>query len=85
MNIVKINSRNQVSIPREVMAKISLDADRIVKVVAVDNNEIRIIPVSAEPVISQKAVDRLVDDTIKTSRRSKSYSSVRSMLKNLRH
>ncbi len=64
MDIVRVNQKNQVNIPKEITEKINFGPDRYVQVVADENNIIYIIPIVAEPLYSKKALeglDRLVE------------------------
>lgn len=62
MNIIRVNQRNQVNIPKEIADHVNFGPDRYVQVVA-EGNVIRLIPVTAEPLYSKEALeclDRLV-------------------------
>lgn len=64
MNIVRINSKNQVNIPKEVAEAVNFGPDRYVQVIADANNAIHLIPISPEPLYSKRAMeglDRLVE------------------------
>ncbi len=83
MNIVKLNARNQLSIPKEVMEKITFGEERVAKVIATDQNQIVIIPISPEPILPQLALDGFVHDTIQSTKNSKNYLSVDAMFHDL--
>ena len=65
MNIVRINQKNQINIPKEVAENINLGPERYVQVIADRRgNCIRIIPITPEPLYSREALeglDRLVE------------------------
>ncbi len=65
MNIVRINQKNQVNIPKEIAENINFGPERYVQVIADRrDNSIRIIPVTPEPVYSKTALeglDRLIE------------------------
>lgn len=59
MNIIRVNQKNQVNIPKEVSEQINFGPDRYVQVVADKNNVIHIIPIAPEPLYSKKALEGL--------------------------
>lgn len=59
MNIVRVNQKNQINIPKEVSERINFGPDRYVQVVADKNNVIYIIPIVPEPLYSKKALEAL--------------------------
>ena len=59
MNIVRVNQKNQVNIPKEVAEVINLGPDRYVQVIADENNVIHLIPIVPEPLYSKGALDGL--------------------------
>lgn len=83
MNIVKLNTRNQISIPKEVIEKITIGEERVFKVDANDQNQVIITPVSTDPILPQSAIDALVADTIEGTKKAKTYSSVNEMFGDL--
>lgn len=83
MNIVKLNTRNQISIPKEVIEKVTLGEERVFKVVANDQNQIIVTPISTEPILPQAAIDAMVAETIQTTKKAKSYRSLDTMFHDL--
>lgn len=64
MNIVRVNRKNQVNIPKEVVEVVNLGPERYVQVIADSNNVIHLIPITPEPLYSKEALeglDRLVE------------------------
>ena len=59
MDIVRVNQKNQVNIPKEISDQINFGPDRYVQVIADKNNVIYIIPIVPEPVYSKKALEGL--------------------------
>ena len=62
MNIVRINPKNQINIPKEVAEAVNFGPERYVQVIVMENM-ICLIPITPEPLYSQKALeglDRLV-------------------------
>ena len=59
MNIVRVNQKNQINIPKEVSEQVNFGPDRYVQVVADQNNVIYIIPITPEPLYSKKALEGL--------------------------
>ena len=59
MNLAKVNQKNQINIPKEVADKINFGPERYVKVIADANNVIIIIPVTPQPLYSNKALKGL--------------------------
>lgn len=64
MNIVRVNLKNQVNIPKEVAEVVNLGPERYVQVIADSNNVIHLIPIAPEPLYSKQALeglDRMVE------------------------
>ena len=64
MNIVRVNQRNQVNIPKEIADQVNLGPERYVQIIADRNNVIHFIPITPEPIYSKTALeglDRLVE------------------------
>ncbi len=64
MNIIRVNQKNQINIPKEIAEVVNFGPDRYVQVIADSNNVIHIIPITPEPLYSQEALkglDRLVE------------------------
>lgn len=59
MNIVRVNQRNQVNLPKEVVELINLGPERYVQVIADPANVIYLIPITPEPLYSQRALEGL--------------------------
>ena len=59
MNIVRINLKNQINIPKEIVEQVNFGTERYVQVIADQNNIIHLIPVAPEPLFSKKALDGL--------------------------
>ena len=59
MNIVRINRKNQINIPKEVAEVVNFGPERYVQVVVDENNVIHLIPITPEPVYSQRALGGL--------------------------
>lgn len=55
---LKINARNDLHLPAELLRKLNLGEDRILKVV-VENNKATLIPVDLEPRYSTEALEGL--------------------------
>ena len=63
MNVVRLSIKNQISIPREVLRQIPVGPERLFQVKP-DRGEIRIIPISPEPIIPQEALAAFAKDTL---------------------
>jgi AbrB family looped-hinge helix DNA binding protein len=64
MNIVRVNQKNQINIPKEVAEAVNFGPERYVQVIADSNNVIHLIPITPEPLYSKTALeglDRLVE------------------------
>lgn len=59
MNIVRVNQKNQINIPKEVAEAVNFGPERYVEVRADTNNVIRIIPITPEPLYSKRALEGL--------------------------
>ena len=84
MNIVRVNQKNQVNIPKEVADAVNFGPDRYVQVVADPANVIRLIPIAPEPLYSVRALeglDRLVAREKAGAREVKGVDQVRKIFK----
>ena len=84
MNIVRVNQRNQVNIPKEVADQINLGPERYVQIVADRNNVIHLIPVTPEPIYSKtalEALDRLVKQERKNAVEVQTTDQIRKIFK----
>ena len=64
MNIVRVNRKNQINIPKEVAEAVNFGPERYVQVIVDPNNVIHLIPITPEPLYSKQALeglDRLVE------------------------
>jgi AbrB family looped-hinge helix DNA binding protein len=59
MNIVRVNRKNQVNIPKEVAESVNFGPERYVQVIADPDNVIRLIPFTPEPLYSKQALEGL--------------------------
>ena len=84
MNIVRVNQRNQVNIPKEIADQVNLGPERYVQVVADRNNVIHLIPVTPEPLYSKTALeglDRLAEQERKKAVEVQSADQIRKIFK----
>ena len=84
MNIVRVNQRNQVNIPKEIADQVNLGPERYVQVVADRNNVIHLIPVTPEPIYSKtalEALDRLVKQERKNAVEVQTTDQIRKIFK----
>jgi len=59
MNIVRVNQKNQVNIPKEIAEAVNFGPERYVQVIAEPNNTIHLIPIVPEPLYSKQALEGL--------------------------
>lgn len=59
MNIVRVNQKNQINIPREVAEAVDFGPERYVQVIVRPDNTIQLVPITPEPIYSQKALEGL--------------------------
>jgi len=59
MNIVRVNQKNQVNIPKEIAAQVNFGPERYVQVTVDSSNVIRLIPIVPEPLYSLRALEGL--------------------------
>lgn len=59
MNIVRVNQKNQINIPKEISDHINFGPDRYVQVIADKSNVIYLIPIVPEPLYSKEALEGL--------------------------
>lgn len=86
MNIVRVNRKNQVNIPKEVAEAVNFGPERYVQVIVDSNNVIHLIPVTPEPLYSQRALeglDRLVERERNKAREVHGPGQVRKIFKRL--
>lgn len=84
MNIVRVNQKNQVNIPKEVAEAVNLGPDRYVQVIADQNNVIYLIPIAPEPLYTKGALeglDRLVERGKKEAKKIHSPEQIRKIFK----
>lgn len=84
MNVVRLSVKNQISIPREVLRQIPIGTERLFQVKP-DKGEIRIIPISPEPIIPQSALEAFAKDTLQRARKGegRKFHSTDEVIKNL--
>lgn len=70
MDVVRMSVKNQISIPREVLRRIPVGSERLFQVKP-DKGEIRIIPISPEPIIPQEALEAFAKETVERAHRGK--------------
>lgn len=83
MNIVRINQKNQINIPKEVAESVNFGPERYVQVI-VDENVIHLIPITPEPIYSKRAfegLDRLVEKERDAATEIKSAEQIRKIFK----
>lgn len=59
MNIVRVNLKNQVNLPKEIAERVNFGPERYIQVVADPNNVIHLIPITPEPLYSREALEGL--------------------------
>ena len=83
MNIVRVNQRNQINIPKEIADHVNFGPERYVQVVA-DNNIIHLIPITPEPLYSEEALqglDRLVAQEKSKAKEVRGEGQIRKLFK----
>ena len=84
MNIVRVNHKNQINIPKEIAEAINFGTERYVQVIADENNMIHLIPITPEHLYSKQALeglDRLVEKERDTATEIKSPDQIRKIFK----
>jgi len=84
MNIVRVNQKNQVNLPKEVAEAINFGPERYVQVVADPRNVIHLIPITPEPLYSKEAMeglDRLVAQERPGARQISGAGQIRKIFK----
>ena len=84
MNIVRVNPKNQVNIPKEVAESVNFGPERYVQVVAGSDNIIYLIPITPEPLYSKQALeglDRLVEKERDAAREVRGPDHIRKIFK----
>ena len=84
MNVVQLSIKNQISIPREVLRQVPIGSERLFQVKP-DKGEIRIIPISPEPIIPQEALEAFAKDTLQRAKKgeARKFHSTDEAIKNL--
>lgn len=67
MDVVRLSVKNQISIPREVLRQITIGRERLFQVKP-EKGEIRMIPISPEPIIPQQALEEFAKQTIERAK-----------------
>ena len=78
-----MNTRSQISIPKEILEKIIIGEERVFKVVANNQNQVVMIPITTDPVLPQSAIDAMVSDTLEGTKKAKNYRSMDEMFDDL--
>lgn len=84
MNIVRVNRKNQVNIPKEVAEVVNFGPDRYVQIIADANNVIHLVPIAPEPLYSKQALaglDRLGEREKKKAEEVKGVEQIRKIFK----
>ena len=82
MNIVRVNQKNQINIPKEISDTINFGPDRYVQIMADQNNVIHIVPIVPEPLYSKKVLeglDRLVEEEKDNAAEIRDVSQIRKL------
>jgi hypothetical protein len=84
MDVVRLSVKNQISIPREVLRQIPIGPERLFQVKP-EKGEIRMIPISPEPIIPQQALEVFAKDTIERAKKGqgKQFQSCHDAIKGL--
>ncbi len=84
MNIVRVNQKNQINIPKEVAEAVDFGPERYVQVIVRPDNTIQLVPITPEPIYSQKALeglDRLVEREKGDAKRIEGENEIRRIFK----
>ena len=85
MNIARLKTKNQVTLPKEIVNKLHLKKDELFRV-DIEKNYIKLIPVVVTPKYSKdelKAIDKIVEKEKSKSKKIKSASALSKYVKTL--
>ena len=85
MNMTRLKTKNQVTLPNEIVKKLHLKQDELFEV-DIEKNYIRLIPVVVKPKYTQdelKTIDKIVEKEKKKAKKIKSPSGLSKFIQNI--
>ncbi|MCK5707815.1 MAG: AbrB/MazE/SpoVT family DNA-binding domain-containing protein [Candidatus Aureabacteria bacterium] len=85
MNITRLKTKNQVTLPKEIVDKLHLQQDELFEV-DIEKNYIKLIPVILKPKYSKddlKTIDKIVEKEKKKAKNIKSNSELSKYIKSI--